>query len=82
MKRPQTAITLYSSEFDNGARDIIVPVGECDYWVRRLHQLAGVSLIGLPADKPNLPYLGYVALPDDRLAREWLIDQHAEATNG
>lgn len=73
MTHPTTPLTIYPAE----GNPVILqaPQGEAAYWGRLIASRACVWALAV-AETPHLPYLGYVRCPEDRLAAEWLIDQH------
>lgn len=57
-------------------KQITCPAGSALYWSRVLMFRAGVKSVSFTDGRPRLPYLGHIALPSDRLAAEWLADNH------
>jgi hypothetical protein len=70
MSRPTTRI-FFSGRF------LDAPQSEAAYWAR-LVAVRGNVVTMTATETPNLPYLGFIRCPEDRLAVEWLIDQHVK----
>lgn len=64
MNRPQVTITLRSRELEGGKKEVSVPQGEAHYWIRKFQDLVGFPLATVNGDTPNLPYLGFIAVPE------------------
>lgn len=72
-----STIKLYSQDVTSEPVEINAPKGEAFYWARKLRQHVKPGMIQFVAEVARVSYLGYVAIPDDKLAIEWLVDQHA-----
>lgn len=58
-------ITVYPQNVTSEPAVINCPDGSAFYWVRRIQRLARPPLLQFTAEAPNLPYLGYIAQPDN-----------------
>lgn len=73
-----TPITIYPTK---GKKIILqVPEGEALFWAEQVARWINVSMVTVVPETADLPYLGYIACPENRLAAEWLIDQHVQVT--
>lgn len=58
-------ITVYPQNVTSEPAVINCPDGSAFHWARRIQQLAQPPLLQFTAEAPNLPYLGYIAQPDN-----------------
>lgn len=75
MNCPTTTLTFIIAHPDQETRRLTVPKGEAAYWAQVARNRAA-ALAVVPNETPHLPYLGYIACPNDELAKTWLADQH------
>lgn len=72
-----STIKIYSQDVTSEPVEANAPEGEAFYWAQLIRKYVGPGMIQFTAEVACMPYLGYVAIPDNKLAAEWLIDQHA-----
>lgn len=72
-----STIKIYSQDVTSEPVEANAPKGEAFYWAQLTRKHVRPGMIQFTAEAACMPYLGYVAIPDDTLAAEWLIDQHA-----
>jgi len=75
-----STIKIYSQNVTDEPTVINCPSGEAFYWARKFRQHVKPGLIQFTGEVPCTPYLGYVAVPEDELAAEWLVDQRLKVS--